>query len=50
MKSVRRGKSISLAEITHIPEHGLWVLVAGHELFMPFASFPWFRDASVSHL
>ena len=48
MTSAQRGKSISQAEVTHISEHGVWVLVAGRELFMPFTSFPWFRQASVA--
>jgi len=47
MTSAQRGKSTSQAEVTHISKHGLWVLVGGRESFMPFASFPWFRDASV---
>jgi hypothetical protein len=47
MKSTPRGKSTSRAEVTHISEHGLWVLVDGHEKFMPFANFPWFRKASI---
>ncbi len=48
MTSEPRGKNTSRAEVTHISEHGLWVLVAGREFFLPFTSFPWFRDASVA--
>jgi hypothetical protein len=41
------GTSTSGAEVTDIAQHGLWVLVAGRELFLPFEEFPWFRQASV---
>jgi hypothetical protein len=29
---------------------GLWMLVKGHEYFLPFAKYPWFRRASLSAL
>lgn len=38
----------TLAEVTNISQHGVWVLVAGEELFMPFSEFPWFKGASVA--
>jgi len=47
MRSARRGKDTSPAEVTNISEHGVWVLVAGDEHFMPFDQFPWFRQATV---
>ena len=31
----------------HISQHGVWVLVDGQELFMPFEQFPWFRRAAI---
>lgn len=30
--------------------HGLWVLVDGRELYLPFAEFPWFRGATVEQI
>ena len=48
MTSGPRGNSTSRAEVTHISEPGLWVMVAGRELFLSFANFPWFRDATVA--
>jgi hypothetical protein len=27
--------------------HGFWLLVDGRELFLPFAEFPWFKQAPV---
>ena len=48
MKSVQRGESTSPVEVTHISEHGVWLLVEGRELFMPFKQFPWFRSASIA--
>lgn len=48
MKSARRGESISPVEVTHISEHGVWLLIGGRELFMPFKQFPWFRSGSIA--
>jgi len=48
MRSARRGKSTSKAEVTNLSPHGLWLLVSEREHFLPFESFPWFREASVA--
>lgn len=50
MKSVRRGKSTSLAEVTNVSATGFWLLLGGRELFVAFKDFPWFRDAAIGHL
>ncbi len=50
MKSALRGKSISDVEVTNVSQHGFWVLVVGHEFFLPFKKFPWFKEASVAQL
>jgi hypothetical protein len=42
------GKDTSRAEVTNIPRHGLWLLVAGKEYFLPFPQSPWFSEAPVS--
>ena len=47
MKSGKPGTSTSETEVTHISAHGLWLLVDARELFLPFDTFPWFRDAPV---
>lgn len=38
------GASNSTAEVTHVSRHGFWLLLAGEELLLPFAEFPWFRQ------
>lgn len=50
MTSARPGKRISEVEVTNVSRHCFWLLVAGRELFVPFAEFPWFRDAPVGQL
>ena len=50
MKSPVPGTSTSDAEVTHISSHGLWVLVAGTEYFLPYDQFPWFRDARLREI
>jgi hypothetical protein len=37
-------------EVTNISRHGFWMLIEEREIFVPFASFPWFRDAAVGDL
>jgi len=41
------GNSTSAVEITHISQHGVWLLAHDRELFMPYTDFPWFRDQPV---
>lgn len=41
------GTSTSEAEVTNISRQGIWLLLDERELFMPFAEFPWFAEASV---
>ncbi|MBU0566952.1 DUF2442 domain-containing protein [bacterium] len=44
------GESTSQVEVLNISKHGLWLLVHQDEYFLPFESFPWFEDASVSSI
>lgn len=37
-------------EVTHISKRGLWVLLGDEELAIPFAQFPWFKNATVEQL
>lgn len=50
MSSRPLGKSTSPIEVTNISSHGLWLLAAGQESFLPFAEFPWFKDAPVAKI
>ncbi len=50
MTSAALGTSISPVEVTNISQHGFWLLLADEELFLPFAEFPWFRDAAVAKI
>lgn len=47
MKSVARGPSISLVEVTNVSTHGFWLFIGERELFVAFRNFPWFREASI---
>ena len=38
--------AISGVEVSYISQHGLWLLLQGRELFVPFSKFHWFKDAS----
>ena len=49
-EAIQHGLSVSKPEITHISEHGFWLLVNGAEYFVPFEKFPWFRDAKESQI
>jgi hypothetical protein len=50
MKSPTVGSVISDVEVTHINEHGLWLLMKGAEYLLPYDQFPWFKDAKVSEI
>lgn len=45
-----RGTDISIAEVTHISTNGFWLLLDGEELLLPFAEFPWFRNATIGQV
>jgi hypothetical protein len=50
MTSARPGGSTSAVEVTNVSGHGFWLLLVDSELFVPFAQFPWFREASIRGL
>ncbi len=50
MKSEAVGKNILEVEVTNISLHGFWLLVGEMEYFLPFESFPWFKDARISEI
>jgi hypothetical protein len=50
MKSASPGRSTSAAEVGNVSPDGFWLLVGDEELFVPFAEFPWFRDASIKQI
>ncbi|MBX9769122.1 MAG: DUF2442 domain-containing protein [Bdellovibrionales bacterium] len=50
MKSLKRGKSTSGAEIQNVSEFGIWMLISGREYFLTFKEFPWFQKASVKQI
>jgi Protein of unknown function (DUF2442) len=44
------GISIFPVELTHVSQHGFWLLVAEEELFLSFSDFPWFKNATIEQL
>ena len=50
MKSERHGRNTSELEVTNISLHGFWILVNEKEYFLPFSSFPWFRQAKLDDI
>jgi hypothetical protein len=50
MSSAVLGQSTSAVEVTNVSAHGFWLLLGAEELFVPFAEFPWFRDAPIGKL
>lgn len=50
MKSQQRGTATSNVEVTNISPQGFWILLGGRELYVSFADFPWFSDASVARI
>lgn len=50
MKSKIAGKGISQVEVLNISKHGFWLMVHQNEYFLPFSTFPWFKDANISSI
>jgi hypothetical protein len=50
MKYETLGTDTSTVEVTNVSAHGFWLLLGEQELFLPFETFPWFRNASVGSL
>ena len=44
------GRNILETEVTNISSHGFWILTDGKELFLPYESFPWFKDKSINDI
>ena len=49
MKLNKLGRN-TLAEVTHISPHGIWVLVGQKEYLLSFADYPWFAEAKISQI
>ena len=49
-KSFSRGKATSKATAKGITPFGVWLLVAGEELFLSFDAFPFFKQASIDEV
>lgn len=41
---------MSIVEVTKISGHGFSLLLETEELFVPFAEFPWFKNAPIAKL
>ncbi|MCU0293208.1 MAG: DUF2442 domain-containing protein [Thermoanaerobaculaceae bacterium] len=50
MSSELHGSSTSGVEVTNVSRQGFWLLLDERELFVPFAEFPFFRDATIGAL
>jgi hypothetical protein len=44
------GSGTSAVEVTNVSRHGFWLLLEREELLVPFAEFPWFRNATIEQL
>lgn len=44
------GTNTLAVEVTHVSGNGLWLLLDDEELFLPYAEFPWFKQATIEQL
>lgn len=40
----------SAVEVTNVSTHCFWLLLGDEELAVPFADFPWFKQATIGQL
>jgi len=50
MSSAAPGTITSAVEVRNVSTHGFWLLLSEGEYFVPFAEFPWFREAPIGKL
>jgi|GEM_PF-343919 Domain of unknown function (DUF6429)/Protein of unknown function (DUF2442) len=50
MTFATHGTATSAVEVTNVSSHGFWLLIHDREVFLPFETFPWFRDAPIGKL
>jgi len=50
MLSKKRGKNISLSEVTAVGRDGFWLINQDLEFFVPFNDYPVFRQAKVEEI
>ncbi|HEY8036421.1 MAG TPA: DUF2442 domain-containing protein [Methylobacter sp.] len=50
MSSLAHGNSTSPVEVTHISNHGVWLLTHDEELFMSYDDFPWFKSQQIKSI
>ena len=44
------GASTSGVEVTHVSQHGFWLLLKDEELSVPFSEFHWFKNVTIEQL
>ncbi|MBL9120814.1 MAG: DUF2442 domain-containing protein [Phycisphaerae bacterium] len=44
------GAATLSVEVTNISGHGFWLLMGSEELPVPYAKFPWFKQATVGQI
>ena len=42
--------SYSQAEVTSVSSKGIWLLIDANEVFLKYADFPWFKDATIQQI
>lgn len=51
MKSFNTGTStLATTEILNISKYGVWIAVKGHEYFLSYLDFPWFKEGTVEQI
>lgn len=50
MKSEPRGQSTLQVEVSHISGQGIWLLAHDREMFLSYADFPWFKEATIGKI
>ncbi len=44
------GRSTSAVEVSIASKQGFWLLLDDEELYLPFAQFPWFKQATLEQM
>jgi hypothetical protein len=50
VKLRKHGKNISELEVLNVSIHGVWLYFADREYFLPYESYPWFKNATIAKI
>ncbi|GAK49580.1 putative integron gene cassette protein [Candidatus Moduliflexus flocculans] len=42
--------TLATTEILNVSQYGVWIAIKGHEYFLSYQDFPWFKDGTIAQI